>query len=77
VISADVRLRAVSIEPAPRAPVQVELDIQAPWLEEMRTDKNHGSWSGPLGARPFSPYLPAQIESCHVNPGFSRSFEWG
>jgi hypothetical protein len=74
VIGADIRLRAVSIELAPSAPVQLRLDIQAPWLEEMRSDKNHGSWSGPI-ERPFSPYLPAQIESCS-NPDLSRCFEW-
>jgi hypothetical protein len=75
VIGADVRLRAVSIELAPWAPVQLRLDIQAPWLEEMRNDKNHGSWSG-FGERPWWPYLPAQIESCS-HPDLSRCFGWG
>jgi hypothetical protein len=73
VIGADVRLRAVSIELAPSAPVQLRLDIQAPWLEEMRNDKNHGSWSGP--EKPFLPYLPAQIESCS-HPNLSLCYGW-
>jgi hypothetical protein len=75
VIGADVRLRAVSIELAPRAPVQLRLDIQAPWLEEMRNDKNHGSWSG-FGDKPYWPYLPAQIESCS-HPNLWLCYGWG
>ncbi len=75
VIGADVRLRSVSIEPAPWTPVQVRLDIQAPWLEEMRNDKNHGSFSGHGDEIPTWPYLPAQIESCS-HPDLSRCYEW-
>jgi hypothetical protein len=75
VIGVDVRLRAVSIELAPSAPVQLRLDIEAPWLEEMRNDKNHGSWSGPTDARPFLPYLPAQIESCS-HPNLALCYPW-
>ena len=75
VIGADVRLRSASIEPAPWAPVQVRLDIAAPWLEEMRNDKNHGSFTGFGDAIPTWPYLPAQIESCS-HPDVSRCYEW-
>jgi hypothetical protein len=75
VIGADVRVRAVSIELAPGTPVQLRLDIQAPWLEEMRNDKNHGSWSG-FGEKPYWPYLPAQIESCS-HPDLRRCWGWG
>jgi hypothetical protein len=75
VIGADVRVRAVSIELAPGTPVQLRLDIQAPWLEEMRNDKNHGSWSG-FGEKPYWPYLPAQIESCS-HPDLWRCWGWG
>jgi hypothetical protein len=74
VIGADVRLRVVSIELEPSAPVQLRLDIQAPWLEEMRNDKNHGSWSGPAD-KPYWPYLPAQIESCS-HPDLWRCYGW-
>ena len=75
VIGADVRLRAASIELAPSAPVQLRLDVQAPWLEEMRNDKDHGSYSGP-SPKPYWPYLPTQIESCS-HPDLSRCYGWG
>lgn len=75
VIGADVRLRAVSIELAPSAPVQSRLDIQAPWLDEMRNDKDHGSYSGP-SPKPYWPYLPRQIESCS-RPDLSGCNGWG
>jgi len=75
VIGTDVKLRAVTIEIAPNAPVPTSLDIQAPWLDEMRNDKKNGSRSGD---DPYHPYLPRQIESCHVPPGYSisRCYEW-
>jgi hypothetical protein len=62
VTGADVKLQTVTIEIAPDAPVATTLDIQAPWLDEMRNDKNNGSYSGP-SPKPYWPYLPAQIES--------------
>jgi hypothetical protein len=60
VIGADVKLRSVTIEIAPDAPVLTTLDIQAPWLDEIRNDKKNGSrW----GDEPYHPYRPTQIES--------------
>jgi len=41
----NVKLRTVTIEIAPNAPVLTSLDIQAPWLDEMRNDKKNGSRS--------------------------------
>jgi hypothetical protein len=70
VIGADVKLQAVTIEIAPDAPVARSLEIQAPWLNEIRSDKNNGSWSG-SGDKPYWPRLPAQIESCP--PGYTPS----
>jgi hypothetical protein len=73
VIGTNVKLRTVTIEIAPNAPVLTSLDIQAPWLDEMRNDKKNGSRSG---NDPYHPYLPSQIESCHVMPGILRCYEW-
>lgn len=70
VIGTDVKLRTVTIEIAPNAPVLTSLDIQAPWLDEMRNDTKNGSRSG---NDPYHPLLPSQIESCHVRP---RCYEW-
>jgi hypothetical protein len=39
VIGADVKLKSVSIEAAPKAPVLHKLEIQAPWIDEMRSDE--------------------------------------
>jgi hypothetical protein len=73
VIGTDVKLRTVTIEIAPNAPVLTRLDLQAPWLDEMRNDRKNGSRSG---NDPYHPYLPHQIESCQVTPENSRCYEW-
>lgn len=38
VIGADVKLKSASIEAAPDAPLIHKLEIQAPWIDEMRAD---------------------------------------
>lgn len=76
VIGADVKLQAVTIEIAYDASVARSLDIQAPWLDEMRNDKNNGSR---YGSDPYHPYLLHQIESCRGPPesSTSRCHGWG
>lgn len=42
VIGTDVKLRSISIEAAPKAPLVNKLELNAPWLDEMRLDSAQG-----------------------------------
>jgi hypothetical protein len=60
VIGANIELRSVSIEVARNAPVLFRLDIQAPWLNEIREDQRDGV-SGTTGI--FKPDRTLAIET--------------
>ena len=68
VIGSDIALRSVTMEAAPNAPVLKRLEIQAPWLEEMRAEDRAGYWSPNDPHDRFKARRQSQIETDTARP---------
>jgi hypothetical protein len=69
VIGANVDLKSVTVEIVPDAPFKAALDIDAPWLAEMRADQPRGN-RGPQALASKQDYIPTI--TFFENPGLIR-----
>ena len=68
VIEGHVVLRSVTMEPAPEAPLLQQLEIKAPWLDEMRAEDRAHYWSSNDLHDRYKPRRQSQIETDKAQP---------